>query len=235
MFTANEKKLTSVSGYFAKEIEIHWVNLCCCIDIGKSVCGISGLKVCEVDLLENGSLETLAKLCQVKYGHSKILVYYKHFDAEMLTVGMILTKQDETDFSTWFISHTLQNFNLGRFSTSYQDSPNQKYYTDIITELFEEHLRNIAINDEWETTGKEYFFEVVDFFTSRNIKLEACLPAFPCKSQNTLKVGGDLPDKGEELSFRHLKFFIDKVNKLYPPGIKLWIVSDGHVFSDCSK
>ena len=96
-------------------------------------------------------------------------------------------------------------------------------------------MKNVSVTDEWDQVGKKYFTGIVDFFTSKNAKLEACLPAFPCKSQNTLKTAGVVPDKGEELALRHLKAFIDSVDKVYPPGMKLWIISDGHVFSDCSK
>lgn len=59
------------------------------------------------------------------------------------------------------------------------------------------------------------------------------LPAFPCKSSNFDKVGGLVPDKGEELALRRLIKATQDAAKIYPPGMKVWIVSDGHVFSDC--
>ena len=42
-----------------------------------------------------------------------------------------------------------------------------------------------------------------------------------------------MPDKGEELALSRLIQFADSIAKIYPPGIIIWIVSDGHVFSDC--
>ena len=69
---------------------------------------------------------------------------------------------------------------------------------------------------------------------SRNLRLELCLPAFPCKSSNLRKVLGVVPDKGEELALRRLHEFVRLVKEIYDPGARVLIVSDGHVFSDCS-
>ncbi|KAF5100322.1 hypothetical protein D0Z00_001290 [Geotrichum galactomycetum] len=48
-----------------------------------------------------------------------------------------------------------------------------------------------------------------------------------------MKVATNVPDKGEELAMRRLINVCKIVKKIYPPGMKVWIVSDGHVFSDC--
>jgi hypothetical protein len=235
MFTLSDKKLTSVSNFLLPETVLDRANLCACIKQGKPVQNTCDIKVCEMDLFECTSYQSLANLCQAKYGHSQTSIYFHDSKVNGQIAGIILAKQTETDFSIWFIAHVLENSHLSRIRPLDQSVSKSQYHTRVITELFEEHLRNITVSDEWDEVGKEYFTGIVDFFTSRNAKFEACLPAFPCKSQNTLKTAGVVPDKGEELALRHLKNFIDKVDQVYPPGMKLWIISDGHVFSDCSK
>ncbi|KAE8407482.1 Pyoverdine/dityrosine biosynthesis protein-domain-containing protein [Aspergillus pseudonomiae] len=102
-----------------------------------------------------------------------------------------------------------------------------------IVNLFDKELRYCVQNDQWETQGRNYFAEKVRFFVYHNSTLQLCLPAFPCKSSNLEKVIGVLPDRGEEIALRRLHAFAHKVEKIYPPGAKISIISDGHVFSDC--
>lgn len=58
------------------------------------------------------------------------------------------------------------------------------------------------------------------------------LPGFPCKSPNPAKVLGHLPDQGERLALRFLDGLCAKIAALHPPGARMVICSDGHVFSD---
>jgi pyoverdine/dityrosine biosynthesis protein Dit1 len=58
------------------------------------------------------------------------------------------------------------------------------------------------------------------------------LPAFPCKSPNPEKVLGPWPDLGERLSLRFLDGLCREVEELYPPGARMLVCSDGHVFAD---
>lgn len=58
------------------------------------------------------------------------------------------------------------------------------------------------------------------------------LPGFPCKSPNPGKVLGHLPDEGERLSLRFLEQLSAQVEKVYAPGARILICSDGHVFAD---
>jgi pyoverdine/dityrosine biosynthesis protein Dit1 len=59
------------------------------------------------------------------------------------------------------------------------------------------------------------------------------LPAFPAKSPNLSKVLGTCPDLGEQLSLRQLNDLCLKIGKLYSPGARIIICSDGRAFSDC--
>ncbi|MBQ0987480.1 isocyanide synthase family protein [Streptomyces sp. F63] len=58
------------------------------------------------------------------------------------------------------------------------------------------------------------------------------LPGFPCKSPNPAKVLGDLPDTGERLSLAFLHTLCRDIERVYPPGARMVICSDGHVFGD---
>lgn len=58
------------------------------------------------------------------------------------------------------------------------------------------------------------------------------LPAFPAKSPNPNKTLGPLPDFGEYLALERLQALCQKINKIYEPGAKIVICSDGRVFSD---
>ncbi|MEU6960924.1 isocyanide synthase family protein [Streptomyces chrestomyceticus] len=69
-------------------------------------------------------------------------------------------------------------------------------------------------------------------FVARREPVLLTLPAFPCKSPNPAKVAGHLPDLGELLSLRFLDDLCAAIDAVYPPGARLLICSDGHVFGD---
>lgn len=58
------------------------------------------------------------------------------------------------------------------------------------------------------------------------------IPAFPAKSRSPRKVLGPLPDLAEKIAIGFLQSFCDQVSHFYPPGARITICSDGHVFSD---
>ena len=58
------------------------------------------------------------------------------------------------------------------------------------------------------------------------------LPAFPAKSPNPAKTLGPLPDLGEVLALRSLQGLADEIEQIYPPGARVTVASDGHVFAD---
>ncbi|KAI1803606.1 Pyoverdine/dityrosine biosynthesis protein-domain-containing protein [Daldinia bambusicola] len=155
--------------------------------------------------------------------------------------GMILdTVTEPTDakreFEAFFNHLLLRQAN---FAVTYQsNSPDPSdLYTELVTEelvsLFDTYLRYQGEDDKWRASGRDYFKERVYHFTSQGGKLELCLPAFPCKSSNADKVTGKDPDRGEELALERLHGFVEAVEAIYSAGAKLWIISDGHVFSDC--
>lgn len=59
-----------------------------------------------------------------------------------------------------------------------------------------------------------------------------CLPAFPFKSPNSVsKVLGNLPDRAEDLALAHLDGLCSAIEKVYAPGARLTIISDGLVYN----
>ncbi|KAG5916374.1 hypothetical protein E4U42_007686 [Claviceps africana] len=105
--------------------------------------------------------------------------------------------------------------------------------TDSIVDLFDRTLRYESSCDKWGQGGRSVFRESVSHFTRRGQAVEFCLPAFPCKSSSTGKVLSKAPDLGEYLALENMHNFLLDIEAIYEPGAKLWIISDGHVFSDC--
>jgi len=65
-----------------------------------------------------------------------------------------------------------------------------------------------------------------------NTALTLVLPAFPAKSPSRHKTLGHLPDLGEELAFDTLCQLCDDIGRIYAPGAKVIVCSDGRVFAD---
>lgn len=145
-------------------------------------------------------------------------------------VGFATEKFMPSTFDFWFLATMLKNGAIDFGFVSETGSGQAE--AEAITEIFEENIKNSARVDRWEE-GRDAFVANVRFFTSRNLPVSAVLPAFPCKSFNLEKVHSPKPDLGEELAIRRIIEFVDLVNKVYEPGMHFYIVSDGHVFSDC--
>jgi pyoverdine/dityrosine biosynthesis protein Dit1 len=72
----------------------------------------------------------------------------------------------------------------------------------------------------------------ISAFVSAGLPITFTLPAFPCKSPNPGKVLSHLPDLGERESLRFLHDLCTQVGKVYEPGARMLVCSDGHVFAD---
>lgn len=150
--------------------------------------------------------------------------------------GLVYTIEKESignpNFLEWFMYHLLEVSKI-EFSTLKKENPANSYHKDV-ARYFNIHLKNHVMHDLWEVEGQYAFMEKLKFFTERMIPIQAILPAFPCKSTNLQKVSGVTPDLGEALALKTLINFCRDIKKhCYSPGFKIWIVSDGHVFSDC--
>ncbi len=104
-----------------------------------------------------------------------------------------------------------------------------------IADIFERTVKNISKDDQWHVCGKDAFLNRVYGYVDRSIPIQLALPAFPCKSPNPNKVGGILPDLAEHMALDVLHEFVKEVNAIYEHGATMWVINDGHVFSDCSK
>ena len=72
----------------------------------------------------------------------------------------------------------------------------------------------------------------VKYFVRADRPLHLILPAFPAKSPSRRKTLGPLPDMAEEIALQYLQAACDELAALHPPGVRLTVCSDGHVFSD---
>ncbi|AXB48699.1 pyoverdine biosynthesis protein [Amycolatopsis albispora] len=72
----------------------------------------------------------------------------------------------------------------------------------------------------------------IDRFVENCERIEFVIPAFPAKSPNRTKVLGELPDLSERLALSFLQSLCDYISHFYPPGARITICSDGHVFGD---
>ncbi|KAL9625218.1 MAG: hypothetical protein Q9160_000620 [Pyrenula sp. 1 TL-2023] len=167
-----------------------------------------------------------------------IRVYELQDKKQHRVVGMILKTSESNDesntpaFEPYLAKIVLSQVWLDtQAPLSHETSAEDK--SEAIVDLFDSLLRYRVPDDHWHLGGREYFLSKVQYFTSRGLQIELCLPAFPCKSSNPEKVGGTLPDKGEEMALRRLHEFVEDVSEIYEPGARVWIISDGHVFSDC--
>ncbi|CCD22581.1 Dit1p NDAI_0A04240 [Naumovozyma dairenensis CBS 421] len=161
----------------------------------------------------------------------KISEYQK--DNEIQTRGCVTAIGKENSFNDWFIFHILDHARLQNNDKLIVENKSGPKYDEAFAEFFAANLKNAVKDDQWEVNGRDYFLNKVRYFTDRMLKIECVLPAFPCKSSNGDKVHSTVPDKGEELALRRLIKAAEQFSEIYPPGLKFWIVSDGHVFSDC--
>lgn len=169
----------------------------------------------------------------VVHVHQRSFIIWEHeFSVDGIIIGAVTEFFNPNAFDRLFLNLIIQKSNILFPSNITEDTGET---TDAITELFAKELKNVSICDKWKSNGEIYFKQKISFFVSRGLGIEAVLPAFPCKSSNFKKVATWKPDKGEELGLKKLISFTESVKKIYAPGMLIWIVSDGHVFSDCSK
>lgn len=161
----------------------------------------------------------------------KVSEYIVQGSTEVRGVIATIDNENETDFNNWLILHILKYSKIDLDGKP--EVTSTVPYHEVVADFFNANIKNHVHDDKWEDIGRQYFINCVKYFTDRYLKIECVLPAFPCKSSNTEKVGDTLPDKGEEIAIRRLIDLCNSVTEFYPPGMKVFIVSDGHVFSDC--
>lgn len=102
----------------------------------------------------------------------------------------------------------------------------------ILDIIFEYALNKFDDSRERLEGGSNNFLSVIDTFVAAGTMVEACLPAFPFKSANSVyKVLGTLPDKAEELALERLNNMCLRIQEVYPPGARVTIISDGITYN----
>ncbi len=92
--------------------------------------------------------------------------------------------------------------------------PFEELVTENLTKEYEPHLIKVT--------------EAV----KRNSRLNLILPGFPAKSPNRRKTLGPLPDLADKQALCNLNDLCNEIKKVYAPGAKVTICSDGRVFAD---
>ncbi|EAQ88647.1 hypothetical protein CHGG_05266 [Chaetomium globosum CBS 148.51] len=168
--------------------------------------------------------------------YSNVKIYQNRQAAQnnnnAIMVNSQLPHANDMAFEEFFVQLVLDQADLCIRSRLSQTREND-LVTEEIVDLFDGYLRYQGKDDRWALGGRAYFTKRVSHFTGQNAPIEFCLPAFPCKSSNGDKVTGSDPDLGEELALERLHGFVEAVERVYEPGAKVWVISDGHVFSDC--
>jgi hypothetical protein len=160
--------------------------------------------------------------------------------ARDLFIGLLVFREFEqekdSEFRDWAETLFLLETRFQPLRSMRRDSATEmRQVSEHISDIFDRTIRNAPERDEWRSTGKSYFVNQISAFVEKDEKIQFCLPAFPCKSPNMEKVSNKLPDAAECIALDILRYFIQEIRKIYKPSAVLWIVSDGHVFSDCSK
>ncbi|KAF2134818.1 hypothetical protein P153DRAFT_352752 [Dothidotthia symphoricarpi CBS 119687] len=157
-----------------------------------------------------------------------------------LILGMLTSRPKSlatNGFSIWSERFILLETEFQPFATiSDASTPwaiKERDICNTIAEIFERKLKNLSKDDQWEVCGRQSFLNRVYGYVEKNLPIQLALPAFPCKSPNPNKVGGIMPDLAEHIAMDVLHDFVKEVNAVYEPGATMWVINDGHVFSDC--
>lgn len=160
-----------------------------------------------------------------------------------LVLGMVVSRPKSVKpdgFSIWaerfiLLETEFQPFNSLNLKSHAPWEVQHREVCEKITDIFERTLKNVSKDDQWSNGGREIFLNRVFGYVDKNVPIQCALPAFPCKSPNPNKVGGIMPDLAEHIAMDVLHEFIKEVNLVYEPGATMWVINDGHVFSDCSE
>ncbi|OAR26631.1 pyoverdine biosynthesis protein PvcA [Streptomyces sp. ERV7] len=101
-----------------------------------------------------------------------------------------------------------------------------------ILNLLLPHHRTTNSRDNVDPLAFPHQLRQISAFVRAGAPVVFTLPGFPCKSPNPAKVLGHLPDQGERLSLRFLDSLCRDIGRIHPPGARIVICSDGHVFGD---
>ncbi|KAH3908166.1 hypothetical protein HBI56_191790 [Parastagonospora nodorum] len=234
---ASNTDLLSIEGRSAQHVTKHWTELREHIASSSQSCtSVVSCNIVRKTIIPSTVFEN-TEICDLSGSHTHVIRELRKRD-KAYHVGLIScdasqTQNEDDGFREW-----LETFIL--METSLRPDSDEKslgngsvlQITEAITVLFSHTLRNVSSKDDWHI-GKHTFQLRVSSFVARGERIQMALPAFPCKSPSTRKVGGIYPDMAEHIALTTLHGFVEDVKAIYAPGVAVWIISDGHVFSDC--
>jgi pyoverdine/dityrosine biosynthesis protein Dit1 len=131
------------------------------------------------------------------------------------------------------VSSTSSTSPTGSCTDLSSESPETQRITREILSVLLPHRRTIEPDAELDTPDDfPEQLRQISALVRRGEPVVFTLPGFPCKSPNSEKVFNHLPDQGELLALRFLDSLCTRIAKVYTPGARVLICSDGHIFGD---
>lgn len=234
-------ELISSTGPFQDELQNHWNEISAAVVLSPPPLSMipsntRGIERQPLPILSlSPTVKLLTKVNTIHRGEELMVYESREERQDRAVLGVILRQSHAMETESDHVVASLLLSNISLF-TSMPPQNHTDDLTNAIVDLFDKRLRYVTADDKWRSHGgRELFFKRVHDFVQRRAQLHFCLPAFPCKSSNSEKVSGTMPDRGEQVALEYLDSFLDALERIYEPGAKLCIVSDGHVFSDCSE
>ncbi len=152
------------------------------------------------------------------------IIIFKNFDAQSLPYypQRNLPKNVIDDFSTEILTPRIIHPNQDALNTS----------SAILSILLKANIRRGSL-----TTLEPYlhtFLSKINYFVERSEPIQIVLPTIPHKKQSPLTTGHsmDFVDLGEYLLMSQLRNILLSVEKIYNPGAKITLLSDGILLAD---
>lgn len=107
---------------------------------------------------------------------------------------------------------------------------NDKLTEMVIVEF--EKIRKKHYHDWYNEEGRDVLRSKIGDKVKQRREISFVLPSFPCKSQNRDITLGKVPDFGEELALATLHNLCDRISRIYEPGARIVLASDGRLYAD---
>lgn len=105
--------------------------------------------------------------------------------------------------------------------------------TQAIMSVFERYRMTDTPISQWANGGRDALSSRIDAFVANDKQVKFLMLGYPFKSPNHIhKTLGPHPDMAEEVSLRNIGAFGKDVTSVYPPGLRLTVLSDGYMFND---
>lgn len=132
------------------------------------------------------------------------------------------------------ISGAMNTENSEMIDNTVFNSENIEVAQLVLAEIFRKR-RMLSGESEKEAKPKEEalpHLKNILHYINNNEPIVMILPAFPTKSPNRDKTLSHLPDFSEKYALKNLTDLCERIKKVYAPGAKVTICSDGRVFAD---